>query len=65
LDRIEGKGVSVIEDKGGGVDAISVESSEDKGTGEGIDGRGEAGRLNDVDAGSGVRSGSRSPGTSN
>jgi hypothetical protein len=42
LDRIKGKGVSVIEHKGGGVDAISVESSEDKGIGEGIDGRGEA-----------------------
>jgi hypothetical protein len=39
---------------------------EDKGTGEGIDGRGgEVGRLNDVDMDSGVRSSSRSPGTSN
>jgi hypothetical protein len=62
VDRIEGKGVSVIEDEGGGVDAIS---SEDKGTGDGINCTGgEVGRLNDVDAGS-VRSSSRSPGTSN
>jgi hypothetical protein len=56
----------VIEDKQGGVDTISVESLEGEGTGEGINGiAGEVRRLNDVDAGSGVRSSSRSQGTSN